>query len=133
MPHVTVIFDTRKADQSDISALKRALPNIVSQALSDTSLMNQPNSFAAIKVAPQEVLVMQREAHESDVNVSPIEILIEAGAPKGRDQEEVAARIEKLVRELECMPQALVQSGQCCVWLKFSPVNAFRFIGRETD
>lgn len=133
MPHVTVIFNPAAISQSRIDELKEKLPEIVSEALSFPSRRTLRSKLANIKVSPDEVLVCQHATHPTDVNVSPVEILIEAGAPKDRDPELVARMISKQLRKTNYLPANPVNGAGCCIWLKFSPVNAFRFINDPTD
>ncbi len=125
MPHVIVHFDPVKVEQSVIDLFKRALPRIIAEALS-----YEADELQNTYVAPRDIYVRQISAHPTDQNVSPIEIEIQAGQKRGRNEMKVAALIEDEIRSTGIIPDSILDQFQCCLWLRFCEDNNFRFIDR---
>ncbi len=123
MPHVLVHFDPTQVGQPDIDKLKAALPTIVADALSYAA-----NSLPATYVRPTEIYVRQVAAHPTDQNVSPVEVEVQAGQLRGRDEVHVGALIEAGIRASQTIPAPILDGFKCCQWLRFSEHNNFRFI-----
>ena len=122
MPHVVVSFNSKLFTQLDITCLKRALPDIVSLALS-SNVVYAAGSPTICKVDAKDVLVTQHAWHESDINIDPIVVLILAGNSKGRDPEKVLAIIVQKINDFPAIHPVDLRASS--VWLHFSAENAF--------
>lgn len=123
MPHVMVHFNPAEVEQSVIDLLKKALQRIVADALSYKQ-DKLHNTF----VKPDSVYVRQVPAHPTDVNPAPIQVEIQAGQKRGRDEMEVNSLIEDEICATGIIPPHILDRFQCCIWLRFSEDNNFRFI-----
>jgi len=129
MPNVTIAFDKSKVSQTVITALKVALPVIVSEALNDHTTVTMPEGFDSLsQFQPKEIRVTQEIFHETDVNTVPIDIHILAGVQQGRSAKKVRLKINKGIRGTEIVSAELLESKQMCIWLHFSPNNDFGFV-----
>lgn len=135
MPHVTVLFNPKLVEQRIVDQLKKMLQQVTADALINSLVLN-PDACTGfniknIKVTPDQIYVGQRATHETDINPAPIEILIEAGRPNGRNPYAVLVLIEKKIEEGNWIPSHLRGEGQSCVWVKFCESNSFRFIREQ--
>src|SRR5262245_19075257 len=120
MPHVIVRFDPDRVQQRVIDQLKKHLQIAVSDGLRFTS-----GDHRDVTVLPSEVYVRQQAAHPTDVNPAIIEIEIQAGRRKERSPEGVVYEIIRQLRYDQVLPEELLRSDECCIWLRFSEDNAF--------
>jgi len=65
------------------------------------------------------------------VNVPPLGIYIQAGKPKGRDAEKVAALLATLVSDSRIVPDEFLGDGQMGIFLTFHEHNGFRFVPKR--
>ena len=121
MPHVAVHFDPQNVSQVVVDRLKKALPSIVAGALSYKA-HRSPDT----RVEPTSILVFQAASHPTDQNVSPLEVVIQAGQLHGREEVRVGQIVEAGILASGIIPKEYLE--QCCIWLRFSEHNDFRFI-----
>lgn len=139
MPHVTVFFDPNKISQEIVDQLKKQLQPMVAEVLSDFKALYDPVSPTvivvfggeSIKTLPEEIMVTQYAAHQTDVNVAPLEIYIQAGRPKNRSGDKIIALLGKLVAQSGLIPKEHAGEGLSCIFVAFHPDNGFGFIPRH--
>jgi hypothetical protein len=128
VPHVTLHFDPSKVEQETVDLLKKALQQIVADAL---NVSNCEGSQAHTKV--EDIYVRQAPAHPTDVNPAAIEIEVQAGRKRDRSEIKVTTSIEEAVYQTGIIPESLLEGRDCCLWLRFSEDNDFRvFSGKKT-
>lgn len=120
MPHITVFFNATLIPQDSITALKQALPRITALALNSNPLHR--SNIRLPQAEEKEIAVTQQPWHETDVNTSPISIMILAGISNGRDPEAVTALIMEALKQEALLPTGNPPSN---IWLHFSSNNSF--------
>ena len=126
MPEGIVRYDTEKVEQSVINGLKKALPQIITDALNTNDTIAPGYRGEKPAVTPvKTVMVTQSAFHPTDVNVPPIEIRIIAGEARGRNPDLVAKRIAKAISAMNWIPQEFLEGDKSSVWLHFSLSNGF--------
>ena len=140
MPHVTVMFNPDKVDQELIDKLKPWLQPKVAEVFSSIDAVYPDYSMPGkvgrrgieddIATTPEEILVTQHTTHPTDVNVSPIQINIQAGRYKGRDGDRVVKLLGEAIRNEEVVPNDLDLLGddESCIFVTFHEHNGFGFI-----
>lgn len=120
MPHITVFFNATLIPQDSITALKQALPRITAFALNSNPL-NRSN-IRLPQAEEKEITVTQQPWHETDMNTSPVRIMILAGVSNGRDPEAITALIMEALKQEALLPTGNPPSN---IWLHFSQNNSF--------
>jgi hypothetical protein len=96
MPHVVVYYQPQVYDEEQIAFLKRSLPAIVSQALSDKgNLIDYPQEERDIIITEEMVMVTDYAAKPSDMNVPSLEIHIHTGERQERSSDKVMKAIAR--------------------------------------
>lgn len=142
MPYVHVFFDPTKVDQATIDKVKPWLQPNTAEVLSsldsvygDYTLPGKVNKVGVeddIRTTKEEIFVYQHEIHPTDVNAAPLEIHIEAGAPKGRSGDKVQTLLGLKLSQSELVPDEHLGEGNSCIFVNFHEYNGFGFIPKRT-
>lgn len=133
MPYVTVRFDPEKIPQKTVDKLKPWLQVAVAGALSAKATLPRGAKETDIATNPIEIAVTQTTSHETDVNVAPLEVYIEAGKSKGRSAETIATILSRAINESNLIPKQYLGQGQSCIFIVFHEHNGFQFILPENE
>lgn len=122
MPYVLVHFDPARVSQKVIDTVKKGLPYIVAKAM-------QEHRDDDTVVAHSSIYVRQVATHPTDQNVSPIEIEIRAGMVSGMTERGVALSVQKALAARKLIPDKILETGECCIWVGFFDRSAFVRLG----
>lgn len=141
MHHALVMFDPELVDQEIIDDLKPWLQPEIAEILSSIDAVypdyTRPGKIGRngiledIATPAEEILVTQRATHPTDVNVSPIQINIQAGMSKGRDGDRVVKLLGKAIRDEGIIPSGLLGDDKSCIFVMFHEYNGFGFIPKQ--
>ena len=141
MLHATVMFDPKRVEQEIIDKLKPWLQPKIAEVLSSLDAVypdySLPGKFGHrdvekdIATPPEEILVTQHATHPTDVNVSPIQINIQAGRYKGRDGDRVVKLLGEAIRDEKIVPNGLLGDDESCIFITFHEHNGFGFMPKN--
>lgn len=122
MPHVIVHFMPDQFSQQGVTFLKQFLPKPVAEALSSEKAFPKFHPHVpGVAVEPAEVAVGQHERHPTDVNVMPLEVVVDAGESKGRDPRAVG----RIIHAALCKLLRSREPSDIGVWMRFTDATAF--------